>query len=268
MPDNEKRPVHPDDLFRLKFIQGGRLSPDARHVVYAVSHIDAAQEQEFISLWLFDLETNTAHQWTRGDWRDSDPCWSPDGQEIAFISNRSGQSQIYCLALHNDEARQITSLKQGVRGGPAWSPDGQYIAFTAAPKNQHEAGQPYRVNRDIYRYDGIGNIDSAADDLYIIASSGGEARQLTDDRCVNRNPLWSPDGSQLLYTAAMLPDSYHSLKNHLRIITLNGQIRDVLGDWCGAIIANWLPDSRHVIFIDAIYEPQLAVRLGRRMIFG
>src|SRR5215831_11661914 len=92
------RPAQPDDLFRLKFIQGAQLAPDGRSVVYAVSHVGDDQEQEFVTLWLLSLESGAARQLTAGRARDLNPQWSPDGRQIAFISTRDEKPQIYLIA--------------------------------------------------------------------------------------------------------------------------------------------------------------------------
>ena len=95
------RTIVPDDLFRLEFLQSAQLSPDGITVVYAVSHVEKdksrvggdgkaedVEGKEYVTLWLLSLETGHARQLTGGLARDSDPRWSPDGKQIAFLSTR------------------------------------------------------------------------------------------------------------------------------------------------------------------------------------
>lgn len=94
------------------------------------------------------------------------PSFSPDGSQIAFSSNRSGQYEIYVRSLAPDGAeRQLTSDGQE-NIQPAWSPDGRYLAY-------------------VPRLHG---------GLKIIPASGGPARYLTD---TGDSPQWSPDGRTL-----------------------------------------------------------------------
>jgi len=58
---------------------------------------------------------------------DADPSWSPDGEKIAFESKRSGNFEIYVVAVSRGHARKITRDEGGA--DPAWSPDGRAIAF-------------------------------------------------------------------------------------------------------------------------------------------
>src|SRR5262245_29061525 len=119
----ELRTVRPEDLFRLRFLQGAQLSPNGKTIVYAVSHIEsekttaaqqAAEEKEYVTLWLLSVETGESHRLTAGLARDANPQWSPDGKQIAFLSTRSGKRQIYLIRVEGGEARALTSLKQGV----------------------------------------------------------------------------------------------------------------------------------------------------------
>jgi Tol biopolymer transport system component len=71
----ERCTIQPEDLFRLKFLQGAQLSPDGKTIVYAVSHTESdtptatkgvAEEKECVTLWLLSLETGEARQLTAG----------------------------------------------------------------------------------------------------------------------------------------------------------------------------------------------------------
>jgi Tol biopolymer transport system component len=80
--------VKPEDLFQLKFLWDGQLSPDGKTIAYAVSHVDAGKEEEYAAIWLLSLETGESRQLTAGLARDANPQWSPDGKQIAFLSTR------------------------------------------------------------------------------------------------------------------------------------------------------------------------------------
>jgi Tol biopolymer transport system component len=83
---------------------------------------------------------------------DTDPVWSPDGQQIAFNSDRDGNTRIYVMNADGSDQRALTP-PGGSDYDPAWAPDGSQVAFSS--------------NRD-------GNID-----VYVINRDGSDQRRLT-----------------------------------------------------------------------------------------
>jgi serine/threonine-protein kinase len=103
---------------------------------------------------------------------DSRGAWSPDGQRIAFNSDRGGDMNIYVHSLADGSDRQLT---RGAGGDyqPRWSPDGTRIVFFSARGG----------NNDIWSLD--------------VAS--GALRQLTTSPSLDINPSFSPDGSTIAF---------------------------------------------------------------------
>ena len=243
------RSIQPEDLFRFKFLQGARLSPDGRTAAYVVSQVDPAKEEEHAAIWLISLESGETRPLTSGLTHDGSPAWSPDGKQLAFISARSGKPQIYIIPVDGGEARSLTSLEQGVGDGPAWSPDGKYIAFTAGPvKPPIDPTKPYRVTRRMYRFDGMGLVDNAIQDLYIIPAAGGEPRQLIHNDCMKSGPVWSPDSTEILYSTSFFPDKLRFMPA-LHVTDLEGNDRKLVEEWGEAGSAAWTPDGKKVAFI-------------------
>lgn len=245
----ELRRVKPSDLFKLRFLLDAQLSPDGETVSFVVSHVDAEKEEEYATIWLLSLETGESRQLTSGLAKDTNPQWSPDGKQIAFLSTRGEKPQIYLIPVDGGEARALTAMEQGIGGGPVWSPDGNQIVFPAGPAVEPpDPKKPYRVARHTYRFDAVGYLANVVQDIYVIPAEGGDPRQLTDDDCQNGMPVWSPDGREILFTAAMFPDS-HRLYPALKVVDLDGEVRELVGDWGYAISAAWMPDGKQVVFV-------------------
>ena len=89
----------------------------------------------FTRLWLVNAVSGAAEPLTRGNHHDGDPQWSPDGRQIAFVSDRhpnpdlGWRSDVYVADVRTGALRQVSpgGGRQGW-GGPAWSPDGRWIA--------------------------------------------------------------------------------------------------------------------------------------------
>jgi dipeptidyl aminopeptidase/acylaminoacyl peptidase len=227
------RPIGPEDLFRFRFIVAADLSPDGTRVVFAQTRIVAGEKEdddevEHSDLHLLEVESGEVRRLTYSDSTNSAPAFSPDGSSVAFMSTRTEKPQLWLLPLDGGEARKLTDLAQGVGGGAVWSPDGRTIAFTSGPQEERKPERPYRVDRTVWRFDGMGLLDDAIQDVYVIgvADDAAEPRRLTDDRFMNSQPKWSADGQSLVYVASHDPDSYE-LASRLRRVDLEGAVTDL-----------------------------------------
>src|SRR5512142_2092711 len=97
-----KRTTQAEDLYRLQMITDCRISPDGNQVVFAVQRVDRKTEKKYSNLWIVPTRGGRARQFTQGDHDDSRPRWSPDGQEIAFLSNRGDENQPQIYLMHTD----------------------------------------------------------------------------------------------------------------------------------------------------------------------
>ncbi len=252
MPDN-LTPFQPDDYFRLRFLQDAALSPDGESVVYTVLHTDTSVEPpvDRKTIYLQNISTGYVKQLTSGTRLDHSLAWSPEGAWIAFVSDRAEKPQIFLLPVDGGEARQHTTLPNGVGTGPVWSPDGKSIAFTAAAQDTPaDPSTPYRFTRPIYRFDALGRTDRSSQNVWVVGAEGGNARQLTDDGFHYAPPRWSPDGSRLLAIGSLGPDS-HSMKGQVRLISLDGSVTSLTGEWGSADSAEWTPDGQTILFAGA-----------------
>lgn len=154
-------------------------------------------------------ESSGAHdKWAR---------WSPDGKRISFISDRSGEEEIYLV--HQDgsgELEQLTTGGQAMRYAPEWSPDGKRLAFsdkdgklyvlTVADKRMIEIADEKRGQVNDYAWSGDGghlafslSEATGANVIHIWSVNNGQTRRITDPMFNSRNPAWDPEGNYLYY---------------------------------------------------------------------
>lgn len=119
-----------DDMIKMHRVAEPQISPDGKWVAYTVATPDMDANRSMSNIWIVPTTGGAAAQLTQSG-HDSSPVWSPDGKTIAFLSSRSGASQVYLLSLEGGEARPLTKLSTGA-DLVKWSPDGKTIAFTSS----------------------------------------------------------------------------------------------------------------------------------------
>jgi Tol biopolymer transport system component len=152
---------------------------------------------------------------------DTQPAVSPDGQRIAFRSQRDGGG-LFLMGATGESARRLTDFGFN----PAWSPDGRRIAFAtegvAGPLARTRSSQLWVVEVATGRKQLVAETDAvqpswsphghriaywglpsggARRSLWTVAAGGGKPVQATRDDHVNWNPVWSPDGQHLYFVS-------------------------------------------------------------------
>src|SRR5690349_11812964 len=125
-----KHPITFDDMIKMHRVAEPQISPDGKWVAYTVSTPDMDANRNATNIWMVSTAVSAPRQLTQSG-HDSSPVWSPDGKTIAFLSSRSGDSQVYLLSLEGGEAQKLTKLSTGA-DIVKWSPDGKTIAFTSS----------------------------------------------------------------------------------------------------------------------------------------
>ena len=246
------RPFTSEQARQLRFVRDAGFTAAGQHVCYTVAAIDQ-DLRERSTLWLHDLDSSKARR-IEADLADpAGPAPAPDGSAIAVLADVAGQRQIVLVQAGGGQPRTLTALRQGVAGAPAWSPDSRSIAFTAGPEQVRDPSLPYWVDRVTYRSDGLGYLDDVVTDLYCVDVETGSVRRLTDDRCMNSEPRWSPDGRMLAYLVSFPPDREWNWLPELHVLDIgNGGSRVAVdASWGGAYTAEWCPDGDRIAFVGA-----------------
>tara|TARA_R110000868_G_scaffold37111_9_gene131505 strand:+ start:38808 stop:40802 length:1995 start_codon:yes stop_codon:yes gene_type:complete len=172
-------------------------------------------------LYVYTPGDTAAVQITSGDYDDSSPVWSPDGKNIAFVSNRTEEpdgnsnSDIWVVSADNTDKGanlvQVTT-NPGADRSPAWSPDGKSIAHITTTD--------------------LGAIWYATNHLAVAPASGGKTTLLTEslDRNIS-DPAFSEDGKLIYFLleesgTSILGSISPSGKNLKRVIAGNHSIYD------------------------------------------
>jgi TolB protein len=84
----------------------------------------------FTHIWIMDSDGSNAKELTAGSENDTDPTFSPDGSEIAFASDRSGQPEIWVMDANGENPHAVT-IGSDSKSDPEFSPDGTLVAYLA-----------------------------------------------------------------------------------------------------------------------------------------
>ncbi len=175
----------------------------------------------FISrLHIIDVEHRLSYRVSAAPVTNADFAWSPDGNQLAFISYIGDSTEVFVAASDGSWLRQLTV---GVQQEYylAWSPDNQHIVFS-------------RQQTD----------DITFPELFIMNVDNRDERLLTHDQEVEARPVWSPDGTQIAYIL------YVDSLNVIRIVdaqsgTLLGGVNEVAGNFDHL---SWSPDGTRLAF--------------------
>ncbi|HHW26432.1 MAG TPA: S9 family peptidase [Firmicutes bacterium] len=135
------RPLAPDDLFNLVTFGDAQVSPDGKLVAFVRQSHDAKKEESFTDIYIAEPAAGQVRKLT-GSGKDKAPRWFPDGRRLAFISERSGKSQIWVIDVAGGEAWRIPT-KRAVLGGLTVSPDGKRLLFEGKAFSKGEDWIPY-----------------------------------------------------------------------------------------------------------------------------
>lgn len=153
------------------------------------------------------------------DAHDKHAAWSPDGRKIAFISDRTGEEQVYWINQSGGTAEPLTTNHNAMLLPLEWSPDGKRIAYadkdgklyvlTVESKTVVEIIDSPRSGIFDYVWSpksghlafSMSEVNGYAS-LHIWSVADGEVRQITSDLFDERSPAWDPEGNYLYYLSA------------------------------------------------------------------
>ncbi len=278
--DTPKRPITAEDLNKIHYVQDPQISPDGRWAAFVKVTPDPLEKTYKRNIWLCPMAGGEAFQLTRGD-KDSQPSWSPDGRQLAFVSSRAGKPQIYLLPTGaGGEARTLTSMENGAHT-PDWSPDGRQIAFLSPmsaeerargdaeqepqpkPKDKLEAKhrQERQAEDEKNRWDprpmwripyrqGTSYVDERYNQVYVIASGepsdDAKPRRLTDMNANHARPCWSADGDTIFTSRTVNPegDEPWRAENIFRLDAASGEAEAITDGEYSVYLPTPSPDGK------------------------
>jgi dipeptidyl aminopeptidase/acylaminoacyl peptidase len=248
-----------DQSLEMQSAAAPQISPDGRHVIYEQTRTNWEANAWETDLWMADTATGKSHRLTLGVKSSSDAAWSPDGNWIAFLSDRvapmdkspAGKRQLYVMPADGGEAQQMTKLENGVNAYQ-WAPDSERIALAAeapkpkAMKDREDTFGDYHVIHADYAMVHLWLLDLPKSD-----AAPAEPKLLTPGEAFSVGGFdWAPDGKRIAFAATRDPDLISGFSGDIYTVTVADQAVKKIVDTPGPDSdPKWSPDGSQIAYV-------------------
>ncbi|RAO66429.1 uncharacterized protein BHQ10_002441 [Talaromyces amestolkiae] len=186
-------------LLDLELPTSVKLSPDGQSVVYSAKS-NWKKDDHISSIWIGEINSpKSAYKLLDGTFNDYEPRWAPDGQSIAFLSDRGARGKSCAIYTHHLNSSQEPKALTAATNTQTiakfeFSPDGNFIAFLVP--SEEEKNPVVHVWNENWIYTNLKLLDVRSGDIRLISANSLHVVDFS----------WSEDGSQIAYATHRSPD--------------------------------------------------------------
>ncbi|HEY7306887.1 MAG TPA: S9 family peptidase [Bryobacteraceae bacterium] len=250
------------DLYHFRSVSDVEISPDGRHIAYAVTMNDRPG-RPYAQIWIMDAVTQKTARIGSEKETTSHPRWSPDGKLIAFLGGSEEKTGLMYAQADGSGETFLTATSSTNSPLPgqgetfSWSPDSKSIAYVSAtpgPEAQEASGDPIVITRYLYKPTAGEGLTHFSDNkrlhLFSIDISTKQQRQLTTGNYDEHSVDWSPDGQEILFVSNREPNSDEFFNYDVFAMKLSdGSIRRITATESCEYAPVWSPDGKSIAFL-------------------
>ena len=243
--ENNGKALTPEASLTLRSISDLQYSPDGARLAFVVTE-PAKGTTRPRHIWIYERDGNP-RQFTYSAKSESTPRWSPDGKQLAFLSNREeDQQQMFIMRADGGEARAVTKGKRSIRTF-AWSPDGKQIAYLA-PDAKNEEEEKKEKDKDDARV--VDKGDKRAR-LWVMDVGKGEPRALTKPGWQVEEVAWMPSGDRVVIKAQEHPELEQFTDRVYSVQLSDGTMKELVAPHGPVGELRVSPDGRSISYVGA-----------------
>src|SRR5579864_753232 len=221
--DEHGKALTPEASLNLRSISELQFSPDGARLVFTVTEPPKGTGR-LRHIWIYERQGDVVRQFTYSAKSESVPRWSPDGKQLAFLSNRDeDQQQVFLMSMNGGEGHAVTKGKRSVKTFE-WSPDGARIAFLA-PDAKTEEEEKKEKDKDDAK---VVDKDDKHARLWILNVATGETRALTKPNWNFDELAWLPMGDRLVVKGTDHPESDQYTERIFAVQVADGAMKELV----------------------------------------
>lgn len=249
------------DISALRGLGDVQVSPDGRHVAYAVTRRDTPGRPRS-ETWIRDLATHAESRLGTDATGASSPRWSPDGSAIAFFGRVGDSSGVAIANADGSDIRFIASVKGTNHVLPSigerltWSPDGHRLAFiSSTPGPEVDAnGDPMVITRYSYKPTASEGLTRFNDNrrlhIFVADLATKHVRQLTTGNYYEHSIEWSPSGAEIMFVSNHGADPDRVFNYDVFAVNVaSGAQRQITKTASPEYQPVWSPDGRRIAYL-------------------
>jgi dipeptidyl aminopeptidase/acylaminoacyl peptidase len=257
-----KRPIRPEDVYRLKSVSNPKISPDGNWVLYQLSKADTVKDRFESRLYMVNTRGDETVQLTEQTTGAGMAAWSPDDRYISFLAKGKtdeSNSQVYLMNRKGGEPIQLTNIKGEIQKY-RWFPDGGSILLeiresSTADTAKSKVRKPYEIDRYAFKDDSEGYLDNRKTHLYLFDLKSKKLDTLTRGPYNEEDAVIRPDGRMIAYVSNTTSDPDRNENTDIHLMDLQSRKSEALTNFKGAnAMPRFSPDNQYIAYNQSTTE--------------